>query len=248
MRNVQLVSVMTFLCVLVMSMGGLPIGNAQVLNTTDTVVVVDAIGTVVGPASGGFSGGGGNVIIAFQVDPFVVAMTVRPDRLLASTFTPLWESNDCMGPPLMNVNEASGFATQMFSPVMVVAQLNPGQDFLGKVRVADPNDVTPELVTIHSTINNGIPAGCIDLDLSQDSFQATVVDTLEIMDLDALFTPPFHVEKGVKQGAQSYDLNGDGKADLVWRNTDNGDVGVWLMDGVKEVIATSVSLEWKIQP
>jgi len=43
-------------------------------------------------------------------------------------------------------------------------------------------------------------------------------------------------------------VNGDGKADLVWRDTSTGDVGVWLMDGVKEVIASSVSLEWEIQP
>jgi len=47
---------------------------------------------------------------------------------------------------------------------------------------------------------------------------------------------------------QVVDINGDGKADLVWRDTSTGDVGVWLMDGVKEVIASSVSLEWKIQP
>jgi hypothetical protein len=29
-----------------------------------------------------------------------------------------------------------------------------------------------------------------------------------------------------------YDLNGDGKADIVWRNTENGFVAVWLMDGL----------------
>ena len=194
MRNVQLVSVMTFLCVLVVSMGGLPIGNAQVLNTTDTVVVVDATQTVVGPTLGGFSGGGGNSIIAFQVNSFVVAMVASKNRLIASTFTPLWESNDCMGLPVMDVNQSGGISNLTFSPVMVVAQLNPGQDFLGKVRVADPNAL-PQLVTIRSqldSVNN--PTGCLDLDISNDSFQAMVVDTLEIMDLDALFTPPFHVE------------------------------------------------------
>lgn len=181
------------LCVLIVSVGTLPNARAQVLNPTDTVVVVDANQTVVGPAFGGFSGGGGNAIIAFQVDPFVVAITIRPDRLLATTFTPGWESNNCTGAPLMNVNESSGFASLTFSPVMVVAQLNPGQDFLGKVRVANPNAI-PQPVTIHSTVNNNIPSGCINLDTSQDSFQAMVVDTIEIIDLDALFTPPFHVE------------------------------------------------------
>jgi len=29
-----------------------------------------------------------------------------------------------------------------------------------------------------------------------------------------------------------YDLNGDGKADIVWRNTDNGAVAAWLMSGL----------------
>jgi hypothetical protein len=46
------------------------------------------------------------------------------------------------------------------------------------------------------------------------------------------------------------DLDGNGKADLVWRHT-NGDVAGWLMDGLGldsfGVIAT-VSDDWKIQP
>ena len=54
----------------------------------------------------------------------------------------------------------------------------------------------------------------------------------------------------VKQGAQSYDLNGDGKADLVWRNTANGSVGVWLMNGAKifstEIIGGAPS-NWEIK-
>jgi len=58
------------------------------------------------------------------------------------------------------------------------------------------------------------------------------------------------VGNDVKQGAQSYDLNGDGKADLVWRNTANGSVGVWLMNGTKifstEIIGGAPS-NWEIK-
>lgn len=31
-------------------------------------------------------------------------------------------------------------------------------------------------------------------------------------------------------GGQAYDLNGDGKADLLWRHKGNGVVAVWLMN------------------
>jgi flavin reductase (DIM6/NTAB) family NADH-FMN oxidoreductase RutF len=178
---------------LAVTLGTMPLVQAQVLTPTATVVVVDANQTVVGPALGGFGGGGASAFIAFQVDPYVVAISVTNTRLLATTFSPGWESNDCTGPPVMNVNEAGGIETQMFTPVMIVSHLNPGQDILGRVRVADPFSIQKS-VTIRSTIINSNPAGCINLEASQDSFQATVVDTIEIMDLDALFTPPFHVE------------------------------------------------------
>jgi hypothetical protein len=46
------------------------------------------------------------------------------------------------------------------------------------------------------------------------------------------------------------DLDGDGKVDLVWRNTQTGDVAAWLMNGtmaVREpVVAVGVPLAWQI--
>ncbi|PYR35405.1 MAG: hypothetical protein DMF90_13655 [Acidobacteria bacterium] len=46
------------------------------------------------------------------------------------------------------------------------------------------------------------------------------------------------------------DADGDGKADLIWRHTQNGDVAVWLMNGssVKQsaVVAPGVPLDWQI--
>ena len=47
------------------------------------------------------------------------------------------------------------------------------------------------------------------------------------------------------------DLDGDGKADLVWRNLETGDVAAWLMDGVvlKQLglVYAGVPLTWQIQ-
>lgn len=46
------------------------------------------------------------------------------------------------------------------------------------------------------------------------------------------------------------DFNGDGKADLLWRNHNTGDVAIWLLNGAGVAqmitIATAVSLDWQI--
>ena len=47
----------------------------------------------------------------------------------------------------------------------------------------------------------------------------------------------------------SYDLNGDGTADFVWRNNITGQVAVWLLSGptlISSGIAAAVGLEWQI--
>ena len=47
------------------------------------------------------------------------------------------------------------------------------------------------------------------------------------------------------------DLDGDRKADLVWRELQTGDLAVWLMNGVTvkqaPVVAAGVPLTWQIQ-
>jgi FG-GAP repeat protein len=47
------------------------------------------------------------------------------------------------------------------------------------------------------------------------------------------------------------DLDGDGKADLVFRNTETGDVAAWLMNGLTvrgwAVIDHGLSSLWQIQ-
>ena len=49
------------------------------------------------------------------------------------------------------------------------------------------------------------------------------------------------------------DLNGDSKPDLIWQNTQSGDVSVWYMGGAQwtgnwSYIARGVPTEWKIVP
>ncbi|MEE8125978.1 MAG: hypothetical protein V3T42_09215, partial [Nitrospirales bacterium] len=47
------------------------------------------------------------------------------------------------------------------------------------------------------------------------------------------------------------DLNGDGKSDLVWRDTISGATSVWLMDGETILSIESpggAGLNWDIQP
>jgi hypothetical protein len=46
------------------------------------------------------------------------------------------------------------------------------------------------------------------------------------------------------------DVDGDGRADLVWRNTQTGDVAAWLMNGATVaqslVVSSGVPLIWQI--
>jgi len=48
-----------------------------------------------------------------------------------------------------------------------------------------------------------------------------------------------------------WDLDGDGKAEIMWRHT-NGEVAVWLGNGltlgITGIIAAAVPLEWEIKP
>ncbi|MBF0337947.1 MAG: DUF1566 domain-containing protein [Nitrospirae bacterium] len=48
-----------------------------------------------------------------------------------------------------------------------------------------------------------------------------------------------------------HDFNGDGKADVLWRNTKTGDVAIWLMDGAKMngggFIARGMAADWGVK-
>jgi hypothetical protein len=52
------------------------------------------------------------------------------------------------------------------------------------------------------------------------------------------------------QIAGAADVNGDGKADLIWRNGTSGTVAMWLMNGVTITsvgFPASTSPDWEIQ-
>jgi hypothetical protein len=47
------------------------------------------------------------------------------------------------------------------------------------------------------------------------------------------------------------DVNGDGRADLLWRHTQTGQVAVWLLDGSTvlggALVGAPVSLDWQTE-
>jgi len=50
--------------------------------------------------------------------------------------------------------------------------------------------------------------------------------------------------------ADARDVNGDGKADIIWRNSRSGTVAVWLMSGLTISAVGfpgSTSTDWEIQ-
>jgi hypothetical protein len=59
------------------------------------------------------------------------------------------------------------------------------------------------------------------------------------------FTATTHGTSVIASG----DFNGDGKDDILWRNADNGDTWIWLMDGTAVAAAARVAIvdsSWKI--
>src|SRR5436190_37063 len=64
------------------------------------------------------------------------------------------------------------------------------------------------------------------------------------------FNPVSKVGRIRVPGPVPGDVDGDGKADLVWRNTQTGDLAVWLMNGAAvrqgPVVAPGVPLTWQV--
>lgn len=86
----------------------------------------------------------------------------------------------------------------------------PNQNVLCKVYVANPND-TSHSVKVRSRASN--PTGCEEEpELPKCGFEYPFIHGPR-----CFFTPPSHVEiMSAIHSAQPCDLNGDGKADLVW--------------------------------
>jgi len=113
----------------------------------------------------------------------------------------------------------------------------------------------PNFAFLDGTVtDDGLPSGTVTTMWSKVSGPGTVtfnnpnaVDTTATFDFPGVYTLRLTANDGVLQAFADvvitvnvatpgeptlYDLNGDGKADIVWRNTDNGAVAAWLMSGL----------------
>ena len=106
--------------------------HAHVLAATDSLIVVDAHQTIVGPVFGGIDGAA-RASVVFHVEPWVVTLIARKNSF-EGVLKSLYESTDCTGNPVMDADGSSGIPlhTQIFSPVTIGAMI-PGQNSLGKV-------------------------------------------------------------------------------------------------------------------
>ena len=80
--------------------------------------------------------------------------------------------------------------------------------------------------------------------------KTTFLSVLMIFLFSLLNSPTFSQPVPPPKGPQSYDLNGDGKADLLWRHKGNGAIAVWLMNGAtiaSTAFLGSVPAEWEVE-
>ncbi len=131
----------------------------------------------------------------------------------------------------------------------------------GEVSVSQMNGLSLTLSPLASVAVSWQIAGVADLDgdeLSDIVWRETNTGDVAIWHIStssgsvSVSAAPI-VASGVPlawQIAGARDLDGDGKADLVWRNTQTGDVSAWLMDGATvrqgPLVATGVPLSWQI--
>jgi len=187
MKHQKNVGVLSFLLFsLILSPPSL--GNAQGLNPGDSLVVLDRNQNLVGKVVDGLSQT--TAIMVFEQNPFLYKLELRNNDF-NSDFRgqTYFESDDCSGSPVLDSFEPFNvpFAEMFLSPSTVVSDIVVNQDNLGIVYVADPND-QPHMVLVESFLGN--PTGC-NPNISE---QKLVVNTIQVLDLDALFTAPFHFE------------------------------------------------------
>ena len=192
-------------------------GFAQEVKFADEYAVFDAnnkrVGREIGPIDLPQGLGMNSVLsrVAVEVDDTFFSLGVS--RIgFGGAQTVFFESEDCTGTPLMDLPP-----TSLIFPTAVAVFGEDGQS--GNI-VYTPNlEETPSFINVHSI---GLVTGCSSVDVTREFVPAT-----KLVDLGEMFTPPFTVKPENKVGN---DVNGDGYADLVWRNTDTGATAVWLMN------------------
>ena len=166
-----------------------PLATAQEpkLDGIKSLVVVDDNGKKVGSVLDTTVQPGINglhfFVIGFKVKEFAFAVLVGSTRFVG-TIGLLFESNDCMGPPLMRKD---AITDDKFFPPVALAGLDTSQP--GQVVYAQDPDEVPLLTSIQSLVPvNGDPCR-----LFQVILEVTTVKARQIVDL-GVFTPPFHVK------------------------------------------------------
>jgi len=117
-------------------------------------------------------------LILFVVKGFLpFSLLVHPDRILGRNAL-LFESSDCSGTPFMQPH---------LSPdevLPIVATGPPGDT----VYIPDPNS-SPQTMSFNSYLLEDFSRSC-----QTSSGQVSLVPALPLIDLDTLFTPPYHFE------------------------------------------------------
>jgi len=107
-----------------------------------------------------------------------------------------FESGNCTGQPLFDLTALnSAGAVRMVQAVIggpAPGQVGGGGDNI--VWVPDPTG-TPRRVDIDSSAN----AGTVNETCTPGGSDIEVIDAIQLIDLDAAFTSPFHVQKDVAQ-------------------------------------------------
>jgi hypothetical protein len=161
-----------------------------------------------------------NDYLTFQLDPNLPFADI--DFSMRVSGFPSCEglSSNCFTNAIIRLGEASDQALGLPLPDPKVLEVT--------VTVIDGQELSIEAflsarVETNNLLDVSDPSATIRLDLPQG-----VSFTSESGVFLSLQSPPDKSSPGVSVHS---DLNGDGKADIVWRNTKTGDVAVWLMNG-----------------
>ncbi len=181
------------------------IGAAQTVEPSTGLAVFDVEGDRVGPVVGILGGPPspgtrftGGVWFSMKVGDTtgLLSLAENTDVLLGTQFDGLrFESSICTGQPVFDTTQINDSDLMRFVDA-VVGGPAPGQAGGGGdniVYVADPNGI-PRVTILGSRPNGGAKSEACTL-LAQPDIE--VVDAIQLIDLDVVFTRPLHVAEDV---------------------------------------------------
>ena len=149
---------------------------------TDDFAIFDDNGKRVGPVFG-------NPVVTLNVDGFIFRLRFKKSSVAGDKGVLNFELANCQGPPLWRIEPHE--PEEIFSPRVILADQNATQP--GLVVYTLDSDEFVGNITSQSRYNQGVgcvPSVTVDIPL----FKAK-----QIIDLGALFQPPFHVQQDVAQ-------------------------------------------------